>query len=121
MTIASCSLDGYLKVWDQESAFRPLFEYTSSKKWCFSLMYDPATMVLTLNAEGKHFPQKLFYFQRGIIARKYNFYTENVLVSATALDSDYVYTGSIKGSIARISKQDICRHLVKSKEKLKNR
>ena len=57
----------------------------------------------------------------GIIARKYNFYTENVLVSATNLSSDYVYTGNIKGQIARISKQDICRHLVKSKEKLKTK
>lgn len=42
-------------------------------------------------------------------------------MSATSLSSDFVYTGSIRGQIARISKQDICRHLVKSKEKLKNK
>jgi len=35
--------------------------------------------------------------------------------------SDYVYTSNIRGQIARISKQDICRHLIKSKEKLKNK
>ena len=60
---ASCSHDGYMKIWDMESAFRPIYEHSSSKKWCISLMYDPSTLVLTLNTEGKHFPQKLFYFQ----------------------------------------------------------
>jgi hypothetical protein len=88
-------------------------------------MYDPSTLVLTLNTEGKHFPQKLFYFQQqnggGIISRKYNFYTENVIATTSSMYSDYVYTSNIRGQIARISKQDICRHLIKSKEKLKNK
>lgn len=105
--------------------FRPIFEHTSSKKWCISMLYDPSTLVLTLNTEGKHFPQKLFYFQQqsggGVVSRKYNFYTENVIASITSMQSDYVYTSNIRGQIARISKQDICRHLIKSKEKLKNK
>lgn len=63
-SLATCSHDGYLKVWDLQNAFRPFYEYTSSKKWCFGMLYDPSTLVLTLNAEGKHFPQKLFYFQK---------------------------------------------------------
>ena len=85
------------------------------------MMFDPSTLVLSLQAEGKHFPQKLFYFQEGVIARKYNFYTENVTQSATSLRSDWVYTCGVKGEIARISKHDVCRHLVRSKEKLKNK
>jgi WD40 repeat protein len=54
--VASCSHDGYVKVWDMACAFRPIFEHTSSKKWCISMLYDPSTLVLTLNTEGKHFP-----------------------------------------------------------------
>jgi len=56
LCVASCSHDGYLKIWDFKSAFRPFYEFTTSKKWCFSLMYDPSTLVLTMNGEGKHFP-----------------------------------------------------------------
>lgn len=77
--LASVSFDGFLKVFDFSQPFRPIFEYSSSKKWCFSLLYEPATLVLTVNSEGKKYPQKMFYFQEGVIARKFDFYNENVL------------------------------------------
>ena len=88
-------------------------------------MYDPSTLVLTLNSEGMCYPQKLLYIQQqqggGIVARKYKFFSENVIRSATSLSSDYVYTANIKGQISRISKHDICRNQIRLKEKLKNK
>ena len=78
--LASCSFDGYLKIWDGEDNFRPVFEFFSSKKWVYSLTFEPSTLCLFCNAEGKHFPQKILYIQPNkIVPRKYNFFTENIL------------------------------------------
>lgn len=54
--MASCSFDGYLKVWDFKDMFRPIYEHFSSKKWVQTLKYDPSTLALYCNGEGKHFP-----------------------------------------------------------------
>jgi WD40 repeat protein len=33
--LATCGLDGYLKVWDLKDNFRPIYEHFSSKKWLY--------------------------------------------------------------------------------------
>jgi len=76
------------------------------------MLWDDATNVLFFNSEGKHFSQKIIYLQTNkVLMRKYNFFSENILASAT----------SVNGILYKISKQDVCRILVKQKEKLKNR
>lgn len=55
--IASCSLDGSLKIWDVSiSQFTPVYEHFSSKKWVFSIHFDPTLPALFLNQEGKNCP-----------------------------------------------------------------
>ena len=54
--VVSTSMDGFLKIWDLEDSFRPIYEHFSSKKWIFNCAYDPANLCLYLNGEGKHFP-----------------------------------------------------------------
>ena len=49
-------MDGFLKIWDLEDSFRPIYEHFSSKKWIFNCAYDPTNLCLYLNGEGKHFP-----------------------------------------------------------------
>jgi len=124
--LASCSYDGYLKIWEvretagPNDAYRPVFELFSSKKWLYGLHFDISNLCLYSNGEGKHFPQKILYIQHNrAIARKYNFFSENVL--QTQAGSDHVYSCGINGIVYRLSKQDISRHLVKQKEKLKNK
>ena len=118
--LATCSLDGYLKIWDFKDGFLPIYEWFTSRKWQFKLCFDVTTLCLYCNGEGKHFPQRYLYLQfNKIVPRKYHFFTENILQTAAGVD--HIYTSSINGIIYRLSKQDICRHCVKSKEKLKNR
>ena len=109
-------MDGFLKVWDLRDNFRPLYEQFSSKKWVYQIDFDASTLSLFCNGEGKHFPQKIFYLsQNQITARKYNFFTENVTRSAASdgPSGDYVFSASINGTLYKLSKQDISRHLVK--------
>ena len=54
--LASCSLDGYLKIWNFEDNFKPIYELFSSKKWLFGMSFDMTTLILYCNGEGKHFP-----------------------------------------------------------------
>ena len=118
--MATCSFDGYLKIWNLEDNFKPIYELFSSKKWLFRMSFDLTTLCLYCNGEGKHFPQKILYLQHNrIVARKYNFFSENVLQTAPGMD--HIYSCGINGFVYRLSKQDICRHLVKQKEKLKNK
>ena len=56
-----------------------------------------------------------------MIARKYNFFSENILQTVIPPGSDFVYSSGINGVVYKMSKQDIQRHLVKQKEKLKNK
>jgi hypothetical protein len=55
-----------------------------------------------------------------ILNRKFNFYTENVLSSQSSIGKEHIYSVGVNGIISRIPKKDICRILVKQKEKLKN-
>jgi len=120
--VGTCSYDGYFKIWDKQDCFCPIYELFSSKKWVFSVTYDPTTLCVFINAEGKHFPQKVLYLQpNAVVARKYNFFNENVLQTAIPFGSDFVYSSGINGLVYKMSKQDIQRHLVKQKEKLKNK
>ena len=124
MYVGTCSHDGYFKIWHRDTCdgFSPAFELFSSKKWVFSAAYDPTTLCIYCNAEGKHFPQKVLYLQPNVvIARKYNFFNENVLQTVIPFGSDFVYSSGINGIVYKMSKQDIQRHLVKQKEKLKNK
>ena len=52
--LASCSLDGYLKIWNLEDNFKPIYELFSSKKWLFGMSFDLTTLCLYCNGEGKH-------------------------------------------------------------------
>ena len=62
--IASCSYDGYIKIWDYKSNnIVPIYEHFSSKKWVYSLHFDPTINALFLNQEGKNYPQKILYFK----------------------------------------------------------
>lgn len=62
--LASCSLDGSLKIWDcASSVFTPVYEHFSSKKWVYSLFFEPTLPALFLNQEGKNCPQKILYFR----------------------------------------------------------
>ena len=86
------------------------------------MTFDPSTLCVFCNAEGKHFPQKILYLQpNNIIARKYNFFSENILHTIIPPYSDFVYSCGINGLVYKMSKQDIQRNLVKQKEKLKNK
>ena len=126
--VASCAYDGYLKIWSVQSgtshgvadAYRPLYELFSSKKWLYGLSFDVSNLCLYSNGEGKHFPQKIIYIQHNrVVPRKYNFFSENVLQTQPGVE--HVYSCGINGIVYRLSKQDISRHLVKQKEKLKNK
>ena len=129
--VASCSYDGFLKLWTVKTstaptdqchidAHRPVFELFSSKKWLYGLSFDISNLCLYSNGEGKHFPQKILYLQHNrVIARKYNFFSENIL--QTVPGAEHIYSCGINGIVYRLSKQDVSRHLVKQKEKLKNK
>jgi hypothetical protein len=74
---------------------------------------------LFFNAEGKFFPQKILSIQQNqLLNRKFNFFSENII--ATKSSHSNIYSVGINGQVSKIPKKDICRILVKQKEKIKN-
>eukprot|EP00347_Sterkiella_histriomuscorum_P024206 403331944 len=119
--LITCSMDGCLKIWDLNDQFVPIYEYFSSKKWVYQIMWDPTINAIFFNSEGKYFPQKILCIhQNQIMQKKFNFFSENILTSWSKINDDFTYSTGINGIIYQISKKDICRLLVKQKEKLKN-
>lgn len=144
--VASCSLDGSLKVWDlQCSVFAPIFEHFSSKKWVYSLYFDVSLCALFLNQEGKNCPQKILYFKttssgtdldeastelavsklsevehpEKVIVRQYKLFNETLLQSTSFISNDFVYASGINGLVYRMAKRDMARLVHRHKEKLK--
>ena len=71
------------------------------------------------NAEGKFFPQKILSIQQNqLLNRKFNFFSENII--GTKSTHSHIYSVGINGQVSKIPKKDICRILVKQKEKIKN-
>lgn len=53
-------MDGSVKIWDKTEL---KYEHFSSKKWVYSLHFEPSINALFINMEGKNFPQKILYFK----------------------------------------------------------
>mmetsp|Transcript_40231 Transcript_40231/g.61402 ORF Transcript_40231/g.61402 Transcript_40231/m.61402 type:complete len:141 (+) Transcript_40231:205-627(+) len=62
--IASCSLDGFVRIWDYKAdPGVPVYESISSKKWVYNLYFDFSICALFISMEGKNCPQKILYFK----------------------------------------------------------
>ena len=101
----------------QSNFFALFFIYL--QKWMYQIHWDPSINALFFNSEGKFFPQKILSLQQNqLLNRKFNFFSENVLVTKST--QSHIYTVGINGQVSKIPKKDICRLLVKQKEKIKN-
>ncbi|CAG9328204.1 unnamed protein product [Blepharisma stoltei] len=100
--IASCSLDGLLKLWDKEG--KVLDEICSSKRWSYHLCSNPLGTYLFFDNDGAISPHKVVKLEgRKIKNKKYvNLSSEATLSTCFSPVSSYAYIASVDGFIAGI-------------------
>jgi hypothetical protein len=126
MLLASCSYDGYIKIWDYKNDnLVPIFEHFSGKKWVYSLHFCPSINALFINQEGKNCPQKILHFKKyqfelssqdhtpieneKFVLRQYRLFNETILSTSSCETNDFIYTVSSNGIIYKLAKRDMCR------------